>query len=201
MSRRRRVAAPAASVSGAVLDVPSSGDRRGPPPLAVDRVAVSSGPIAAIWILASDAGVRRIVMRRRRAGFTAWAHELAGVSRVRSGSSLTRSMIAELSEYFDGRLRAFTTPIDLERQGTRFQQLVWRALLEVPYGETRSYGDIARAIRRPRASRPVGQAVGWNPLPIVVPCHRIVAGDGAIGGFTGGLDLKRALLRVEGRSW
>jgi len=84
------------------------------------------------------------------------------------------------------------------RGGTPFQQAVWRALLEIPRGETRSYAWVARRVGRPGAARAVGQAVGANPLPLLVPCHRVVASDGGLGGFGGGLEMKRALLRREG---
>jgi methylated-DNA-[protein]-cysteine S-methyltransferase len=104
----------------------------------------------------------------------------------------------ELSAYFAGDLTAFSVPLDW--QGTRFQESVWQALLAVPYGETVTYGDIARAIGRPRSSRPVGGAVGKNPLPIIVPCHRIIGSDGSLTGFTGGLDIKIRLLELEGHS-
>ena len=104
----------------------------------------------------------------------------------------------ELSAYFAGDLTAFSVPLDW--QGTRFQESVWQALLAVPYGETVTYGDIARALGRPRSSRPVGGAVGKNPLPIIVPCHRIIGSDRSLTGFTGGLDIKIRLLELEGHS-
>jgi methylated-DNA-[protein]-cysteine S-methyltransferase len=82
--------------------------------------------------------------------------------------------------------------------GTAFQRAVWRAMLEIPRGETRSYGWLAERIGRPGAARAVGQAVGANPLPLLVPCHRVIASDGGLGGFGGGLAMKEALLRHEG---
>ena len=102
----------------------------------------------------------------------------------------------KLRRYARGDATALDGALDLA-QGTPFQQAVWRALLEIPCGETRTYGQIAERIGRPRAARAVGQAVGANPLPIVVPCHRVVAGDG-LGGFGGGLAMKRRLLEIEG---
>ena len=104
----------------------------------------------------------------------------------------------ELNAYFTGELTTFSVPLDW--QGTRFQESVWQALLAVPYGKTVTYGDVARAIGRPRSSRPVGGAVGKNPLPIIVPCHRIIGSDGSLTGFTGGLDIKIRLLELEGHS-
>ena len=104
----------------------------------------------------------------------------------------------ELNAYFAGDLTTFSVPLDW--QGTRFQESVWQALLAVSFGETVTYGDIARAIGRPRSSRPVGGAVGKNPLPIIVPCHRIIGSDRSLTGFTGGLDIKIRLLVLEGHS-
>ena len=104
----------------------------------------------------------------------------------------------ELNAYFTGELTTFSVPLDW--QGTRFQESVWQALLAIPYGKTATYGDVARAIGRPRSSRPVGGAVGKNPLPIIVPCHRIIGSDGSLTGFTGGLDIKIRLLELEGHS-
>jgi methylated-DNA-[protein]-cysteine S-methyltransferase len=102
----------------------------------------------------------------------------------------------QLEEYFAGTRRVFT--LELLPHGTAFQQRVWRALQAIPFGTLRNYGDIARAIGQPNATRAVGQANGRNPLPIVVPCHRVIASDGTIGGYTGGLGIKHRLLALEG---
>ena len=101
----------------------------------------------------------------------------------------------ELVEYFAGERRAFD--LRIAPRGTPFQHLVWSALAEIPYGKTRSYGDLARHIGRPAASRAVGAANGQNPLPIILPCHRVVGADGSLTGFGGGLAVKRALLALE----
>lgn len=102
----------------------------------------------------------------------------------------------ELKEYFEGARREFTFPLDL--RGTDFQLACWRALLAIPYGETRTYADIARAVGRPQAFRAVGMANNRNPIAIVVPCHRVIASDGTLCGYGGGLDIKRTLLQLEG---
>jgi methylated-DNA-[protein]-cysteine S-methyltransferase len=102
----------------------------------------------------------------------------------------------QLGEYFAGRRREFD--LKLAPVGTEFQLRVWRALRAIPYGAVRNYGDVARAIGQPKASRAVGQANGRNPLPIVIPCHRVIAGDGSIGGFSSGLGVKHTLLALEG---
>jgi len=101
----------------------------------------------------------------------------------------------ELSEYFAGVRRDFTVPLDL--RGTAFQLSVWHALAEIPYGTTCSYADIARAAGSPKAFRAVGLANGANPVPIIIPCHRVIAADGTIGGYGGGLEAKRRLLAFE----
>jgi O-6-methylguanine DNA methyltransferase len=102
----------------------------------------------------------------------------------------------ELGEYFAGSRREFSFPLDL--RGTEFQLACWRALLAIPYGETRSYADIARAVGRPQGFRAVGMANNRNPVAIVVPCHRVIASDGSLCGYGGGLDIKRKLLELEG---
>jgi methylated-DNA-[protein]-cysteine S-methyltransferase len=104
--------------------------------------------------------------------------------------------VRQLGEYFAGERRAFDLP--LAPRGTGFQQRVWQALLAIPYGETCSYSDVARAIGRPAASRAVGAANGKNPIAIVVPCHRVIGASGALTGYGGGLDTKRWLLALEG---
>ena len=103
----------------------------------------------------------------------------------------------QLAEYFAGHRRTFD--LALAPAGTAFQLRVWRALCAVPYGATISYGELARRIGNPRASRAVGLANGANPLPIVVPCHRVIGANGALTGFGGGLPIKRALLALETR--
>jgi len=103
---------------------------------------------------------------------------------------------AQLREYFDGKRRHFE--LKLAPMGTRFQLAVLAALQTIPHGETRSYRDIAEQIGRPRAVRAVGAANGRNPLPIVIPCHRVIGADGSLTGFGGGLEAKRFLLQLEG---
>ncbi|MEH6593182.1 MAG: methylated-DNA--[protein]-cysteine S-methyltransferase [Halioglobus sp.] len=101
----------------------------------------------------------------------------------------------QLLEYFAGDRQHFELP--LKAAGTEFQQQVWGALRGIPYGEVRSYGEIAREINRPKAVRAVGAANGRNPLPVIVPCHRVIGRDGSLTGFAGGLEIKKALLRLE----
>ena len=106
--------------------------------------------------------------------------------------------IAQLGEYFAGRRVRFDLP--LAPRGTEFQRRVWHALRQIPYGETISYGELARRIGKPSASRAVGLANGANPLPILIPCHRVIGADGSLTGFGGGLPIKRKLLALEVRA-
>ena len=103
--------------------------------------------------------------------------------------------VAELEAYFAQELRVFSVPIALH--GTEFQRRVWKGLREIPYGETWSYGELARAIGQPGAARAVGLANGRNPVAIIVPCHRVIGSSGTLTGYGGGLDRKRALLDLE----
>lgn len=102
----------------------------------------------------------------------------------------------QLTEYFAGNRKTFDLP--LAPKGTEFQHAVWAALTAIPFGDLRSYGDIARIINKPSAVRAVGAANGRNPLPIVVPCHRVIGSNGSLTGFAGGLEMKTQLLRLEG---
>ncbi len=110
---------------------------------------------------------------------------------------LLREAALQLAEYFEGRRAAFDLP--LKPEGTGFRQAVWAALLKIPAGKTASYGDIARAIGKPKASRAVGSANHANPLPVFIPCHRVIGSGGALVGYGGGLDLKEKLLELEAK--
>lgn len=110
-------------------------------------------------------------------------------------SPLLRAARTQLLEYLSRTRRSFDLPLD--PAGTDFQRAVWEALRAIPYGQTRTYGEIAAAVGRPRAVRAVGQANHVNPLPIFIPCHRVVGKNGALTGYAGGLDLKSALLALE----
>ena len=149
-----------------------------------------ASPVGELTLVASDAGLVAIL----------WEND--DPARVRLGSraaSLDHPVLSatheQLAEYFAGERRAFDLPLDF--QGTDFQQQVWAALLEIPYGETRSYAQIAAAIGRPTACRAVGAANGRNPISIVAPCHRVVGSDGRLTGFAGGLAVKERLLALE----
>ena len=119
-------------------------------------------------------------------------------SREAQGHPLLLRAARELREYFAGKRRDFTVPI--APQGTPFQQRVWSELARIPYGQHRSYGDLATSLGKPAAARAVGRANALNPLAIVLPCHRVIGKDGSLTGFAGGIDKKRWLLAHEARN-
>ena len=156
------------------------------------RCALVDSPVGRL-LLAVDAG--RLVEVRFERGRGAFApHPEWSVVSVDADAVLARTA-AQLAEYFTGRRRAFELP--LEPRGTPFQRTVWDALLALPYGQTTSYGALARAIGQPDAVRAVGTANGANPLPIVIPCHRVIGADGSLTGYGGSLPVKRWLLALE----
>jgi len=147
-------------------------------------------PIGKLVVAADEGGLRHILFERNRhpvpGGRSAWLRSPPRVARARK----------QLEEYFEGGRRDFD--LDLAPMGTPFQLLVWKTLAEIPYGETWSYGQLAKLIGEPESARAVGAANGRNPLPIVLPCHRVIGASGALTGFGGGLDVKEKLLRLEG---
>jgi len=144
----------------------------------------------------SPNGIASIVLSKpsKRAVASEWG---AGESGEESSSPRLRQARKQLIEYLAGKRTSFDLPLDLSK-GTLFQRRVWRALQQVPYGRVSSYRQLAAAVGGKQYARAVGNAVGSNPLPIVVPCHRIVAHDGKLGGFSCGLPTKRKLLALEG---
>ncbi|HEY2544459.1 MAG TPA: methylated-DNA--[protein]-cysteine S-methyltransferase, partial [Candidatus Acidoferrum sp.] len=111
--------------------------------------------------------------------------------------ALFKEVIRQLEAYLAGKLQEFDLPLALD--GTEFQLLVWQNLRKIPYGETTSYGQLAKRIGKPEASRAVGLANGSNPIPIIIPCHRVIGSNGDLTGFGGGLPLKKRLLALESR--
>ena len=159
-------------------------------------------PVGPLFLAASDRGLVALEFDARLPGqhtIRPNPRDLRSESKaVRFEESATafQAYVRELEEYFAGKRREFEFALDL--RGTDFQLACWRALLAIPYGETRSYGDIARAVGRPQGFRAVGMANNRNPIAIVVPCHRVIASDGTLCGYGGGLDVKRKLLELEG---
>lgn len=150
-------------------------------------------PVGELKLVASDTGLTAILWECDRDS-----------DRVRLGAMVKDAghpvlvvAAGQVGEYFAGTRTTFDVPLDF--RGTEFQRSVWAALLTIPFGETRSYAEIARQVGRPTAFRAVGAANGKNPISIIAPCHRVVGSDGMLTGFAGGLEAKALLLRIEGR--
>jgi O-6-methylguanine DNA methyltransferase len=157
---------------------------------------VMPSPLGPLWLAATPRGLAAVEMGGEEdAVLAAWRRRLGGAP-ARDDAAL-RPYVQELERYFAGALSRFQAPLD-PLEGTPFQRRVWRALATIPHGETRSYKWLAQQVDQPRGFRAVGMANARNPLPIVVPCHRVVNADGQLGGYGGGLERKRALLRLEG---
>ncbi len=153
-------------------------------------------PIGALRIASTEVGVAYLGLPRAGGrGFAGWLARSAGGARHEQAYAPNREAIRQVLEYLEGKRSAFDLQLDL--RGTPFQRAVWNALLQIPYGATRSYADVARAVCNPNAVRAVGSANGANPVPLVVPCHRVIAAHGKLGGYGGGLDLKQRLLAME----
>ena len=145
-------------------------------------------PVGELLIVADEAAVRMI-------GFREGQHPGRVKEGWRQGGSLVVEARRQLDDYFEERRRRFDLP--LAPSGTPFQLRAWKVLQDIPYGTTRSYGEQARAMGQPKAVRAVGAANGRNPIAIVVPCHRVIGGDGRLTGYGGGLDVKQYLLELE----
>jgi len=147
-------------------------------------------PIGSLLLVADNAALREITFMKN--GMPASPHH----DWIEDSSAFTEPL-RQLRAYFAGELETFNLP--LAPQGTPFQQKVWTELCEIPYGETISYGQLAQRIGNPNASRAVGLANGSNPIPIVIPCHRVIGADGKLTGYGGGLPIKEKLLALERR--
>ncbi|MFQ6118037.1 MAG: methylated-DNA--[protein]-cysteine S-methyltransferase [Candidatus Bipolaricaulia bacterium] len=154
-------------------------------------------PVGPLFLAVSERGLCGLTFRTSEEDFL---RRLAarGFEALRTPEHV-RGALSQLQEYFAGRRRRFKMTVDLAGQ-TTFQRHVLEATAKVPAGTVVSYGEIARAIGRPGATRAVGAALGQNPVPIVVPCHRVIGSDGGLHGYGGGLDIKEQLLRLEGAS-
>jgi methylated-DNA-[protein]-cysteine S-methyltransferase len=155
------------------------------------KYCYADSPIGPLLIAGDDQAVHLIAFPRNgkpRRPESGWTESISGP---------LAEAVRQLREYFAGRRQEFDLP--LAPEGTDFQHKVWRKLQEIPFGETISYGELARRVGNPKASRAVGSANGKNRIPIVIPCHRVIAGDGGLGGFGGGLSVKEKLLALESR--
>jgi AraC family transcriptional regulator of adaptative response/methylated-DNA-[protein]-cysteine methyltransferase len=159
------------------------------------RYAIAKSSLGFVLVAATDRGLCRVAMSGSRESLRkALAEEYPRATLEESDVELA-PRVAEVLRHVEGRARADSLPLDV--RATAFQRRVWDALREIPYGETRTYSDIARSIGAPRAARAVGSACGQNPVALVIPCHRAVREDGGLGGYAWGLDVKRRLLEIE----
>jgi len=154
-------------------------------------VANVTSPVGVLGVSATELGVSRI-----------WFFNEAQTTRTASATAqaFAAAACAQLAEYFAGTRAVFDVPLDLF-QGTEFQQRVWRELLNIPCGETRSYSELASTLGDAKLVRAVGTANGANPIGVIVPCHRVIGANGTLIGYAGGLERKRWLLRHEAKSW
>ena len=147
--------------------------------------------IGTLTLVASPQGLQQIILGA--------ADDSLDDSNNHESAKILDQAEEELTAYLRGDLRDWSISIDLNDSGTAFQKQVWQALRSIPYGETRTYKDIAVRIKRPNAVRAIGQANHHNPLPVVIPCHRVIGQSGKLGGYGGGLPLKQQLLELEAR--
>jgi len=150
--------------------------------------AEHASPVGVLTLVASETHLVGVYFENHKVGGPP-AHAKLGASAAIAAARL------QLDSYFDGGRREFDLPI--APRGTLFQRQVWSALERIPFGRTRTYGDIANALGAPKAARAIGAAVGRNPISIVVPCHRVIGASGALTGFAGGIERKQALLDLE----
>ncbi len=149
-------------------------------------------PVGELKLVASDKGLAAILWENhkpRRVRLTPIAED--------ENHPVLLEAERQLKDYFSGKRKSFTVKLDFK--GTEFQKKVWAALLTIPFGETRSYGEVAKQIQNPKAVRAVGGANGKNPIPIIAPCHRVIGSTGKLTGFGGGLEAKARLLALEGK--
>ena len=160
------------------------------------HTAQVDSPIGMLRVASTSAGLAFVELPRHSGrGMQGWLRTCAPDAEVVEGFAPNQQAIRQIVEFLNGKRERFELPLDM--RGTAFQLEVWSALREIPYGETRTYAELAAAVDRQSAVRAVGTANGANPLSLVVPCHRVVNTGGKLGGYAGGLDVKRKLLAME----
>ncbi len=147
-----------------------------------------------VFVASTEKGVCAVDFLKTEKAFLKELRETFAAKIVKNDRK-NRNAMNQLKEYLDGKLRRFNCKLNLE--GTPFQKKVWSALTKIPYGQTRSYRDVAKSIGNPRAYRAVGNANGQNPIPLIVPCHRVIESNGGLGGFGHGIKVKKRLLDFE----
>jgi O-6-methylguanine DNA methyltransferase len=153
--------------------------------------------IGRIYVASTDNGVCKVsVPRESRKDFFEWLKQHFEIDAITDNRSKNKDIIDQLTRYFNGRLAKFTCPVDLI--GTPFQVKVWKELAKIQYGSTITYKHLAKRVHAPKAFQAVGRANGANPLPIIIPCHRVIGTDGSLVGYAYGIKTKEFLLRLEG---
>lgn len=148
---------------------------------------IMNSPIGKLGIIADDRGIQDILFES----------ELDNIGGTKKQTPLLKEATAQLKEYFEGKRKTFDLPLTM--QGTDFQTSVWKALIEIPYGETKYYSQIAQEIGNPKAARAIGLANNKNRIPILIPCHRVIGKNGALVGYAGGMEIKEILLQLEAK--
>jgi methylated-DNA-[protein]-cysteine S-methyltransferase len=163
------------------------------PFLIMDSIYYSEEIISGIKItaLASSDGIRKIFLNSQKKN-----SELSSATKLHSNDPYLFNVFNQLKEYFDGKRKKFDIPLDIK--GTDFQKRVWNELQKIPYGKTISYKKLSEKLGDVKAIRAVGKANGQNPIPIIIPCHRVIGADGELTGYAGGLEVKEKLLEIEG---
>lgn len=156
--------------------------------------SINTSLLGEVFVASSEKGLCRVDFMTSEEGFLQKLERRFPGEVVRNDRR-NKDVLTQIDRYLKGKITKFVTPLDL--RGTPFQKRVWGALLKIPYGRTRTYKDVARAIGHPKAFRAVGNANGSNCIPLVIPCHRVIASGGGLGGYGHGLDVKRRLLELE----
>jgi len=164
--------------------------------MTVLRYSTIDTPLGTVWFAVGEKGLRFLLLRYFNDRRVLQELRKAKGAKLSRDDKALRQFAAQLTKYFQGDKVHFNVELDLST-GTPFQQAVWKAVRKVPYGSLVSYKKIAQEIGNQRAARAVGNALGANPIPIVVPCHRVIRKDGALGGFTGGIRWKKKLIELE----
>mgnify|MGYP003444436049 CR=1 FL=1 len=154
-----------------------------------------NSPIGKIHLALTEKGLCEIGIGESKKKFISSLQKTYNIKPVKDDAAF-KDLVKLLKRYLNGEKLRIDIPFDLK--GTSFEKKVWKALLKIPYGKTKSYGEIAKEIGLPNGARAVGNACGKNPIPIIIPCHRVIAGNGGLGGYTGGIGIKKRLLRIEG---
>lgn len=161
------------------------------------QIGVMDSPIGRLTLTSTNVGLRSIDFGVSDDNHQLWQpKKVGGTKSINVSEQILQRTSRQLEQYFAGKRMRFDIPLDIK--GTLFQQKVWKALLSIPYGTTRSYQDIANVIGSPRAVRAIGGANHRNPLPIIIPCHRVIGINGALTGYRGGIEKKLVLLSLEG---